>query len=259
MSRFIDRLDRITQGGTSGMGFGSVRSEKTPGLAVVGRVSENHAEGLAAVAEQELDAALLAGLESPEALKGLEKSLPSLPWGIYTPSLSEEDSQAYIEQGCDMLAFLLAGTSAAAVASEDIAKILYTEAGLEDRDLRAIASLPLDVFVLRVPGLGDTWRLEDLASVAMVGRRTDKYVLVEVSKAPTAKDLEALRNVGVNGLVVDMAAMGVEAAAELKTACLNMPRPRPERRGVTPIIPSSVFPSGSGPAPEPEPDDDDDE
>ena len=234
-----------------------MRTEKTPGLALVGRVSEKHAEGLKAAAELELDAVLLAGVEGPEGLKELEGSLPSLPWGVHAASLNEEDSQAYIKGGCDLLAFSLSGTSAAAVASDEIARVLYTEAGLEDRDLRSIASLPLDVFVLQVPGLGDAWRLEDLASVAMVGRRVDKFVLVEVPKAPTAKDLEALRDAGVNGLVIDLEAMGSEAAAELKTACLNMPRPKQQRRGFTPIIPSSVFPSGS--APEPEEEDDEDE
>ena len=258
MSKFIERMERITQGGPGGMGFGSVRTEKPPGMALVGHISKDHAAGLGAVTELGLDAVLLAGIGGPEELKNLENSLPSLPWGIHQPSLNEEDSAAYREQGCDLLAFSLADTSAAVIASDDVARVLYTEGGLEDRELRGIASLPLDVFVLRVPGLGDTWLLEDLASIAMVGRRVDKFVLVEVSRAPTAKDLEALRNAGVHGLVVDLESMGAAAVSELKTACLNMPRKQPDRRGgLTAIVPSSVFPSGS--APEPDEDDEDDE
>ena len=241
------------------MGFGAARAEKTPALALVGHISKNHAAGLATVSELALDAALLAGIGSPGDLKKLEKSLPSLPWGVHLASLSEEDSQAYREQGCDLLAFSLEDTSAAAVSSDEAARILYTNAGLEDRELRGIASLPLDVFVLRVPGLGGAWTLEDLASVAMVSRRVDKFVLVEVSNAPTAKDLEALRNAGVDGLVVDMESVAAEALAELKTAALDMPRLKSGRRsGVTPIIPSSVFPSGSTPEPEPDEEEDDD-
>ena len=239
------------------MGFGAVRTEKTPGLALVGHISQNHAAGLGIIAELGLDAALLAGIAGPGDLKKLEKSLPALPWGVHLPSLSEEDAQAYREQGCDLLAFSLAETSAAAVASDEVAMVLYTDAGLEDRDLRGIASLPLDVFVLRVPGLGDSWNLEDLASVAMVSRRVDKFVLVEVSKAPKAKDLEVLRDAGVDGLVVDVEAVGAEGLAELKKASLDMPRQRSNRRGgVTPIIPSSVFPSGADPEPDEEDDDD---
>ena len=258
MSKFIERMERITQGGPVGMGFGAVRTEKSPGLALVGHVSQNHAAGLEAIAEIGLDAVLLAGIGGPDDLKNLENSLPSLPWGVHQPSLNEEDSLAYQEQGCDLLAFSLADTSAAAVASDEVARVLYTAAGLEDRDLRGIASLPIDVFVLNVPGLGDTWLLPDLASIAMVGRRVDKFILVEVSKAPTAKDLEALRNAGVHGLVVDLDAMDAEAVSDLKTACMNMPRKRPERRGgVTAILPSSVFPSASDP--EPQEDDEDEE
>ena len=258
MSRFIDRLEKIAQGGPGGLGFGAARAEKTPALALVGHISKDHAAGLATVAELGLDAALLAGIGGPADLKKLEKSLPSLPWGVHQASLNEEDSLAYREQGCDLLAFSLEDTSAAAVASDDAARILYTDAGLEDRELRGIASLPLDVFVLRVPGLADDWKLEDLASVAMVSRRVDKFILVEVSKAPTAKDLEALRNAGVDGLVVDMESVGAEALAGLKTAALELPKQKPSRRGgVTPIVPSSVFPSGSAPEPEPDEEDDD--
>ena len=260
MSRFIERLERIAQGGTGGLGFGAARVEKTPGLALVGHISKNHAAGLAAVAELGLDAVLLSGIANPAALKKLQKSLPSLPWGVHLASLGEKDSQAYREQGCDLLAFSLEETTAAAVSTDEAARILYTDAGLEDRELRGIASLPLDVFVLRVPGLGDAWTLKDLASVAIVSRRVDKFVLVEVSKAPTAKDLEALRDAGVDGLVVDMESVGVEALAELKAAALNLPKQKPGRRGgFTAIVPSSVFPSASAPEPEPDEEEEDDE
>ena len=240
------------------MGFGAAKAEKSPALALVGHISKNHAAGLATVAELGLDAALLAGINSPAGLKRLQKSLPSLPWGVHLESLSEEDSQAYREQGCDMLAFSMEETTAAAVATDEAARILYTDAGLEDRELRGIASLPLDVIVLRVPGLAGAWTLKDLAAVAMVSRRLDSFILVEVSKAPTAKDLEALRDTGVDGLVVDMESIGSEALAELKAAALDLPKQKPGRRGgVAAIVPSSVFPSGSAAEPEHEEDDDD--
>lgn len=258
MSRFVERLEKISQGGTGGLGFGAAKAGKTPALALVGHISKNYAAGLAAVAKLGLDAALLSGIDAPAGLKKLKKSLPSMPWGVHVTSLSEEDSQAFREEGCDLLAFSLEETTAAAVATDEAARILYTDAGLEDRELRGIASLPLDVFVLRVPGLADAWTLKDLASVAMVSRRVDKYILVEVSKAPTAKDLEALRDAGVDGLVVDMESIGAEALAELKAATLDLPKQKPGRRGgLAAVVPSSVFPSGSAAEPEPDEEDDD--
>ena len=257
MSKFVERLEKISQGVTGGLGFGVAKAEKTPALALVGHISKNYAAGLAAVAKLGLDAALLAGVDGPAGLKKLKKSLPSLPWGVHLTSLSEEDSQGYRDEGCDLLAFSLEETTAAAVATDEAARILYTDAGLEDRELRGIASLPLDVFVLRVPGLADAWTLKDLASVAMVSRRVDKFILVEVSKAPTAKDLEALRDAGVDGLVVDMESIDAEALAALKAAVLDLPKQKPGRRGsAAAIIPASVFPSGSSAEPEPDEDDD---
>ena len=99
-----------------------------------------------------------------------------------------------------------------------------------------------------------------MASVAVISRRVDKYILVEVANPPSDKDLEALRNAGVDGLVFDVAAVDSVAIEKLKAAALAMPRQRAGGRGRdSAIVPSSVFPSGDGPRREEEEDDDDDD
>jgi len=146
-----------------------------------------------------------------------------------------------------------------------VAKILCLSADIDLEELRSINALPVDAVLLSVPTPSSPWTLEDLATVARVGQRLDKYLLMKlpenVSEFPTGKELEALRSAGVNALVVDVGGASPESLSGLKAALLEMPRQMPKNRDrAMALLPRSAFPSGDTPEPdEPEPDDDDDE
>lgn len=260
MSKFLDRMERMSLAGAGGMGFGAFRTEKTPGLALIGLVTGSYAKGLTTVSKLDLDAALVSGIDDAAGLKRIEKSLPSFPWGVRTSALTEDSAQEFRDAGCDLLAFSLENTAASALSTDDAARILYIEPEIEERELRAIGALPVDVLILQMKDVSSPWNLVDLASIAAVSRRVEKYILVEVANAPSDKDLEALRNAGVHGLVLDVAEVATEAMENLKSDALKMPRQRPAGRGrAVATIPSSVFPSGAGPEREDEDDDADDD
>ncbi len=260
MSKFLDRLEQISRSTPTPIGFGVSRAEKTPGMALVALVSSKHATGCRAVAGLAPDAVLLGGIAGPGSIKKLASALPKVPWGVRSGQLTDESAQAYQESGCDLLAFSLEGTPVAAVSSDEIARVLCLDLDAGERQLRSIDSLPVDVILLSLTGQAAPWTLADLASIAAISRRVNKYVLVEVSAPPGKKDLEAIRKAGVDGLVLEVGAVSAKSLTELKESLLNMPRSRPGRRErATAIIPSSVFPSGEAPAPEiPDEDDDDD-
>ena len=181
-----------------------------------------------------------------------------LPWGARLSSLSEEEAQILEDTGCDLMAFPLLGTTVTAVASEEMARVLCIEMDIESEQLRVIGALPVDVLLLPLGDISASWRLQDLTAIARVSSRVDKYILVETSQLPGPKELEALRNLGVHGLVVDAAAAESQKLAELKTAMQDMPRQRSGRRErATAILPPSAFPGGFSPAREdPEPEED---
>ena len=172
--------------------------------------------------------------------------------------LGEDDAAAFEKEGCDLLAFSLQGTSVAAVGSEDIARILRIDSAMEPEQLRVVDALPVDVLLIDGPK-SSQWSLEDLITVAGVTRRINKYIIVETTQLPGGKELEALRDAGVDGLAVDVASVTGEQLAELKKAMLDMPRQRPNKRDRNmAILPRSAFPSGSS-EPGPDEDDEDDE
>lgn len=211
------------------MGFGAARAERLPGMALVGLVSSNHARGIGVAADAATDAVIISGVDGAEAVKKLAEPLSPRPWGARVDSLSEGEARAHEDSGSDLLVFNLDGTAASALASEEIARVLCVEAGMDETQLRAIASLPVDAFLVPMTGASTSWTLRDLATVGAISRRVDKYILVEVSQAPGKKDLEALRDIGVNALVLDVGVAGADKLKELRTALMEMPRPRSNR------------------------------
>jgi hypothetical protein len=260
MSKFLDRLQQIKDGVQAPLGFGVRRAEKTPGMALVALVSEESTGGVATLADLKPDAALISGVDDPAALKDLCQSLgEAVPWGARVSSLNGDSAQSYQEAGCDLLAFALPGTTVSAVGLEDVARIMYLDHNIDVEELRTIDALPFDVVMLS-PALSSPLTLEDLAGIARISRRVDKFVVLETSQTLSPKELEILRNTGVNGLAVDPALVSSESLEELKAALLDMPRERPNRRERNlALLPRSAFPSGSGGGPtEPDPDEDDD-
>ena len=248
MSRFLDQLERISQNTPTPLGFGVSRAERNPGMALVALVSGNHADGCAAVNGLGPEAAILAGAESPNGLLSLKDALSSTPWGVSSDSLTGDDVKAYKEAGCDVLVFRLEGTQASALSSDDLARILRIEPDLSTSQVRGIDSLPVDVLLVDMTGHSGAWTLADIARVAGVSRRVDKYVLLHLAQPPEKDDLEAIRNVGVHGLALDVGSVSSEAMQELKSNLLDMPRQRSRRRDrPSATVPSSVFPSLSEP------------
>ncbi len=244
MSKFLDRLDQIGRGAPVPLGFGVARPEKVPGMALVGLITSDYSTGVSAVAELAPDAALVAGGPGQASVSELTQPLGSkLPWGVRATSLTQEEAQAYQESGCDLLAFPLEGTAVAAIASDEIARILCVDPDMEERELRAILALPVDMLLLSMSGHSGPWTLSELAAVGSVSRRAgDKYILVEVSQPPDDKELEALRDIGVHGLVVDVGHVTSEALAGLKKGLLKMPRQRPGRKvRRDAVLPGSAF------------------
>ena len=259
MSKFLDRLEQITQGTPPPMGFKAPRGQKTPGMAFVGLVSEASAEGISLLGDLGPDAILISDAKDTQSVKKSTQTLGSgIPWGSRVSSLSEEEAQALEEGGCDLLAFSLPRTSLAAVASEEMARILCVDPDIETDRIGALNALPVDILLLSMSGVSAPWTLEDLASIARISHRIDKYILLEVSQIPGAKELEALRDTGVNGLVVDVGKVDSQSLSELKQVLLDMPRQRPVRKErPAALLPRSVFSvGGQEPEPEPEPDED---
>ncbi len=257
MSKLLDLLQRISDGSPAPLGFGAARTAKLPGLALVGLVTSDHQAALATAVNSGLDAVLVSGVDNAGDANGLADSASDMPWGIALSTMSSEDARACAEGGADLLAFGLESAASAMAGEDELARILTVAPDLSDRQLRAVAALPIDCFTVDMTAVSGPWTLQDLVTVGSISRRTDKYVLVQVSAIPAKDDLVALRDMGASGLILDLASVSAEALDGLKTALLDMPRPRRRRDRARATVPAAGF--SSAPAPSREDDDDDDD
>ena len=140
----------------------------------------------------------------------LTDGLDGQPWGVRVSGLSRDDAQGYQDSGSDALVFGIEGTSASALVTDELARFLCVDPNMDDKELRAVSSLPIDGFVMPLTQGNDGLTLGDLASVGSVSRRSDKYIVLEVEKPIEAKDLEALRDIGVHALLVDVDVIGID-------------------------------------------------
>ena len=128
MSKFLDRLEQITLGTSASIGFGASRSQKPPGMALVGLVSKNHSKGIQSLTGLVPDATLVSGIDGPSVIKDLGQDLGNeIPWGARLSSVNEKEAQLLEDGGCDLMAFPLQDTAVAAVASEEMARVLCIE------------------------------------------------------------------------------------------------------------------------------------
>ena len=257
MSKFIDRLDEIIEGSPANMGFGPARAGKTPGLALIVQVSGDHRSGAATATEVSPDGIIISGLTGPSQVSELKDALSGTIWGIRTGALSSSDAKAYEEAGSGLLAFQLKGTSMGAVSSEDSATILCIEPDTNVEDLRDINALPVDAVLFPLSGASSSWTLDDLAKVARISGRLNKYLLAEITEPPTADDLKVLRTAGIDGLVLDVSA-GKEVLESLKKSLMDMPKPGSEKSGKSSAILPGMAYSSQREEQAPEPDEDDD-
>jgi len=109
-------------------------------------------------------------------------------------------------------------------------------------------------------GASSSWTLDDLATVARISGRLNKYLLAEITEPPSADDLKVLRTAGIDALVLDVSA-GKEVLESLKKSLMDMPKAGSEKSGrANAILPGVAYSSQrEDAAPEPDEDDDDDE
>lgn len=268
MSKLLDLLERIRDGSPAPLGFGAARAETLPGMALLGRASRatrpsrsRRPRGLSRAAAASLDAAIVDRGGSADYLAEMGNLLADLPWGPALTALAAADTAALGESGADLVAVTLEGAAAALTGEENLARLLVADPEWDDRELRAVVALPVDALIVDLTAVAGPWTLADLVKVGVLSRRADKYILVEIAQAPAAKDLESLRDMGVNGLIASLETMDAAALAALKADLRAMPRPRPRRRERrAAAIPGAAFAQAAPhPSRDPEPDDGDED
>ncbi len=254
MSKLLDIFDKIDRGAPAPMGFGAAaRAEKVPPMALLVILSDASGEGVSLLERIKPDGVLIEGPVARESLKKLAEALGKVPWGMRFKKFTEKETQRYLKAGCDFLALTPEQAPLGALGYEEVAYFLSIAPNIDERSLRAIQELPVDGVLLSLGSVHRPMTLQHLISVGAVRANLSKYLLLEVSPGLSAKELEGLRDMGVDGLVVDMESTSEATLTQLKTAILELPKQRTRREGKSSaLVPQSSYASTEEQAPDEE-------
>lgn len=239
MSKLLDKLGKIGKGNTTPMGFGATLSrEKTPPLLVIGILRKDYAKGATSLAQAKGDASLFYIADTASVTAKACNALGSIPWGVWSESMGVQDIQKLKEQGCDFLVFQGEAVALEALEEDEIGRILVLPAETEDRVLRTLDDLPVDALLLRlVDSDASPLTLGHLMQIGAIRGMTSKYLLVERPAPPSRRELEALRDAGVDAVALDVATTTADQMTQIRQELLDLPRRKPRAERSAAVLP----------------------
>ena len=234
MSRFIDKLNQVSQAVPQPMGFKAVTPvSSTPKMLLVASLARADVEGLADYVAG-ADAGLLV-ISKPgsgvSTFKKISQAVPAIPWGGWLKSIGSGEIEQVVEAGCDFVVFPVATTFLTIVQNKEVGKILEVEASLSEGLLKAVDELPADAVLIngeKKEGL--TWH--HLMLFQRFADLLTKPLLVSIPSNATANELQALWEAGVAGVIVEAGAgQPVEGVSSLRQVIDKLTFPPQRKRG----------------------------
>ena len=219
MSKFIDKLAQISQGGPQPMGFGAGQSASPqPKMLLVASLAEVD-PGKSADYVAGADAALLPLSLSPsgaERLKKASQASADIPWGGWLRGVGAKEVKQTKKIDCDFVVFPAADTVLAIAGNSEVGRILEVEASLGEDLLHTIDDLPVDAVLIAGEEKEDyslTW--QHLMLFRRFADAVTKPLLVSVPSVVTADELQTLYEAGVSGVLVKVGVGGLKGLREV--------------------------------------------
>ena len=236
MSRFVDKLQRLSKSSALPIGFHpSAGESKGSAMLLIMGLSGAKVEEAKIVADVNADAGLILDNGfSTKIVRQMVEAAGAVPLGVFLKSISEEKTNELVSMGCDFVVFDIKVT-AAVLQKEGMGKFLMIEPALDQGLVRAINSLDVDGVLISSKGEDSFVAVEHLLVYRRFVELLEKPVMITLSSLVTKAELTNLWQAGVDGVVVPPA-QSVEALAELKEMIGDLPRGARGRRGKVGVI-----------------------
>ena len=235
MSKFIDKLNRVSLAASQRMGFGPIQpAQEQPKILLVASLACTDVAGSADyVAGADAGLLHISDLSSgAEAIQKASQLVPDIPWGAWLKDADKEGIEQLAKAGCDFIVFPAASTSLAIIQNNDVGRILVVEASLKDGLLRAINELPVDTVLIAGEHEGEstlTWH--HLMLFRRFADLLTKPLLASIPPNITGSELQTLWEAGVKGIVVEAGAgQPAERFKELRQTVDSLTFSSPHKR-----------------------------
>lgn len=238
MSKFIDKLNRLSRTEPQPIGFRTAQSTTPkPKIQLVARLTAESSEDLV---ERVIgaDAGLLpiTGLTSgAKTLQKISKAMPDIPWGVRLEGKHPGKTKPLSKTSGDFIVFPASTTPLTILENSEAGKILEVEASLDEGLLRAAGELPIDAVLVTVQEKESyvlTW--QHLMRFRRFADLLTTPLLVSIPSEVTAGELQALWEAGVHGVVVEITVgQPQDRLKKLRQIIDKLTFPSPHQRGKT--------------------------
>jgi len=239
MSSFIEVLGKAGEQTPEPMGFARrVPSKAAPAVVVAGRVSPEALAAAPELAKTDVDAVIL-DVETwdEKTIEAATAHLAERVWGVRVSSLADDQVKYLIEKGCDFAVFGAEHTSVAVLNDEEFGTLVSVASDLDEDASRGLAAISLDGALFTPDEASFPLTVQKLVDIGRIRGLLDGAFVMDAPGNLSGEDLAALRDLGVAGLVLDLAAP--DEVAKTRDAVDALPRRKSKpNRGVA-LVPDS--------------------
>ncbi len=232
------------------LGFAAAAAKKAaPTLLCLVRVGKNDAGKAEDAAKKGADGVIVDGLDAGKA-KDFAKKAGEAFVGAAVEHAERNAVSSLRDAGTDFAVMDIGSAMADALLEEKIGLVLSLNGDTEDTTLRLLGDLGLDALI--VPGPGGRLSVQELLALRRIAALARTPLLTEVKGDADADLLQALREAGVAGVIVDASDIGKLGSLQERIAALPPRGRKKEERA------DAVLPAGGGGGEHDHDDDDDD-
>jgi hypothetical protein len=208
MSRLIDKLKRIHQAEPQPMGFAMRRAtSENARMQLLAYLSSENAEKLSGSIEN-ADAVLMEVTKADEVgiLEKLCRSKDNMAGGWVKASSSGTLKKA-LSIACDFVVFP-AATHLNSIPKDKVGRILEADLSWTEGIMRTLNDLPIDAVFIAGKDADLTVTVNRLMFLQRLAYIVSKPILVSLAASPTETELQTLWDMGISGIVVEIADEG---------------------------------------------------
>ncbi len=205
MSKLIELIRKLGQQSQQPLGFGALtnRAEASPAMALIGMATAANVSGGMEAIEGEVVDAIVLDSNDVSAIKDCA-GIENLVWGVGPGALSNKDVETLASSGCDFFVIDPLTAPAAIVSQTDTATIVTLSEPADRETSLALRELGVNGSLSRPPADMEEITYRDLVAVRRMAASVGGVLIIEAPAKATTGDLAALRDAGVDGIIVPL-------------------------------------------------------
>ena len=148
------------------------------------------------------------------------------------------------DAGCDFIVLANFEVKLDLLNSDEIGRFFQIPPSFSTDQAHSIVDLPIDMVLLSGP-LAPPITLQQILEISTTRGEIGKPALLVLNGLPSDWEIECLRDIGIDGLILDVRLSKPDALASLKRRILDLPRRRPRAERTAPTVPSMDQPHAS--------------